>query len=84
MGHERACGQWQRRMLGKAYEQENMDRKLRNRILIFLVLAGSVAYVLVWLSGREPVAKIAAVMPSAKTWLLRFPATAKWSRFRRM
>jgi HlyD family secretion protein len=39
------------------------QRKLRNRILLFLVLAGIVAYVLVRLSGREPVAKIAAVTP---------------------
>ena len=40
-----------------------MDRKLRNRILVFLVLAGVVAYVLVTLSGRQPVAKISAVRP---------------------
>jgi HlyD family secretion protein len=40
------------------------QRKVRNRILIFLVLAGVVAYVLVRLSGREPVAKIAAVSPA--------------------
>src|SRR5690348_5373719 len=40
-----------------------MDRRLRNRILIFLVLAGVFAYFLVWLSGRRPAAKIAAVMP---------------------
>jgi len=40
-----------------------MDRKLRNRILVFLVLAGVVAYVLVTLSGRQPVAKISAVQP---------------------
>src|ERR1700722_12890570 len=39
------------------------QRKLRNRILLFLVVAGIVAYVLVRLSGREPVAKIAAVNP---------------------
>ncbi|HLK02948.1 MAG TPA: biotin/lipoyl-binding protein, partial [Candidatus Acidoferrum sp.] len=40
-----------------------MERKLRNRILIFLVLAGIVAYVLVRLSERQPVAKIMAVKP---------------------
>jgi len=40
-----------------------MDRKLRNRILIFLVLAGLGAYALVALSGRPPVAKISAVRP---------------------
>jgi HlyD family secretion protein len=39
------------------------QRKLRNRILLFLAVAGIVAYVLVRLSGREPVAKIAAVNP---------------------
>src|ERR1700674_4578571 len=38
-------------------------RKLRNRIWIFLLLAAVVAYLLVRLSGREPVAKIAAVIP---------------------
>ncbi|MGA2420714.1 MAG: efflux RND transporter periplasmic adaptor subunit [Candidatus Acidiferrum sp.] len=40
-----------------------MDRRLRNRIVIFLVLAGVVAFVLVKLSGRQPVAKISAVAP---------------------
>ncbi|HEY4816467.1 MAG TPA: efflux RND transporter periplasmic adaptor subunit [Candidatus Acidoferrum sp.] len=40
-----------------------MDRRLRNRILIFLVLAALVAFVLVRLSGRQPVAKISAVSP---------------------
>ena len=40
-----------------------MDRRLRNRILISLLLAGALAYGLVWLSGRKPAAKISAVMP---------------------
>ena len=40
-----------------------MDRRLRNRIVIFLVLAAIVAFVLVRLTGRQPVAKIAAVTP---------------------
>jgi HlyD family secretion protein len=40
-----------------------MDRKLRNRIVIFLLLAGLAAVLLVWLSGRKPAAKIAAVTP---------------------
>ena len=40
-----------------------MERKLRNRILIFLALAAIVAFVLVKLSGRQPVAKIMAVKP---------------------
>ncbi len=38
-----------------------MDRKLRNRILLYLLLAGVLAYVLVSLSGRKPVANVAAV-----------------------
>ncbi len=40
-----------------------MDRRLRNRILIFLLLAGVAAIVLIRLSGRQPVAKISAVPP---------------------
>ena len=40
-----------------------MDRRLRNRILIFLLLAGVTAIVLIRLSGRQPVAKISAVSP---------------------
>jgi HlyD family secretion protein len=40
-----------------------MDRRLRNRILIFLTLAAVAAFVLVRLSGRQPVAKISAVLP---------------------
>ena len=40
-----------------------MDKKLRNRVLVFLVLAGIVAFLLVKLSGRQPVAKISATTP---------------------
>jgi HlyD family secretion protein len=40
-----------------------MDKKLRNRTLLFLLLAGIVAFVLIRLSGHQPVAKIAAVHP---------------------
>ena len=40
-----------------------MDRKLRNRTLLLLALAGIVAFILVRVSGRQPVAKIAATMP---------------------
>jgi HlyD family secretion protein len=40
-----------------------MDRRLRNRIVIFLVGAGIVAFLLVRLTGRQPVAKISAVTP---------------------
>jgi HlyD family secretion protein len=41
-----------------------MDRKLRNRVLLFLLLAGVVAFGLVAVSGRPPVAKISAVAPT--------------------
>jgi HlyD family secretion protein len=40
-----------------------MDRKLRNRTLVLLALAGVVAFVLVRVSGRQPVAKISATSP---------------------
>jgi HlyD family secretion protein len=40
-----------------------MDRKLRNRTLLLLGLAGIVAFVLVRVSGRQPVAKISATKP---------------------
>lgn len=41
-----------------------MDRRLRNRLLLFLVAAGILAYLLVFLSGRPPVAKLSAVQPA--------------------
>jgi len=40
-----------------------MDRRLRNRILLYLLLAGALAYAGIELSGRKPVPKISAVMP---------------------
>jgi HlyD family secretion protein len=40
-----------------------MDKKLRNRTLLFLLLAGIVAFVLIKASGRQPAAKISAVKP---------------------
>jgi HlyD family secretion protein len=40
-----------------------MDRRLRNRILLYLLAAGVLAFVLVEMSGRKPVAKISAVSP---------------------
>jgi HlyD family secretion protein len=43
--------------------QDFMERKLRNRALIFLLVAGIVAFVLVRISGRQPVAKISAMTP---------------------
>jgi HlyD family secretion protein len=41
-----------------------MDRRLRNRILLILLAAGILAYALLLLSGRQPVAKLSAVYPS--------------------
>jgi len=40
-----------------------MDRRLRNRILIFLLAAGVLTLVLIKVSGRQPLAKISAVTP---------------------
>jgi HlyD family secretion protein len=40
-----------------------MDRKLRNRILLYLLLAGVLAYVGIEWSGRKPAPKISAVTP---------------------
>ena len=40
-----------------------MDRKLRNRTLLLLALAAVVAFVLIKVSGRQPVAKISATKP---------------------
>jgi HlyD family secretion protein len=43
--------------------QKIMDRKLRNRTLLLLGLAAVVAFVLIRVSGRQPVAKISATRP---------------------
>jgi len=40
-----------------------MDRKLRNRTLVLLALAAVTAFILIRVSGRQPVAKIAATRP---------------------
>ncbi|HXM99236.1 MAG TPA: efflux RND transporter periplasmic adaptor subunit [Candidatus Dormibacteraeota bacterium] len=40
-----------------------MEQRLRNRILILLVIAGVVVFAFISVSGRQPVAKISAVMP---------------------
>jgi len=41
-----------------------MDRRLRNRILLFLFGGGILAYLLVLLSGRQPVVKLSVVTPT--------------------
>jgi len=40
-----------------------MERRLRNRILIFLALASIAAYLLIHFSGRQPVTKVTVVSP---------------------
>jgi HlyD family secretion protein len=40
-----------------------MDRRLRNRILLYLALAAVLAYAGIEISGRKPVPKISAVLP---------------------
>src|SRR6202050_5251902 len=47
----------------RSNKQRQMDRRLRNRILIFLLAATVLALILIKVSGRQPVAKISAVTP---------------------
>jgi HlyD family secretion protein len=54
-----------------------MDRRLRNRILIFLLLAGVLAYVLLELSGRKPVPAISAVTPKRENLVSSITSNGK-------
>ncbi len=54
-----------------------MDRRLRNRILIFLVLAGALAYGLLELSGRKPVPAISAVTPKRENLISSISSNGK-------
>src|SRR5882724_6801115 len=54
-----------------------MDRKLRNRILLYLVLAGVLAYVLVELSGRKPVPKVSVVEPTRENLVSSISSNGK-------
>jgi HlyD family secretion protein len=54
-----------------------MDRRLRNRIFIFLLMAGVLAYFLVWLSGRKPAAKISAVTPTRENLVSSISSNGK-------
>ncbi|MGB8472772.1 MAG: efflux RND transporter periplasmic adaptor subunit [Candidatus Acidiferrum sp.] len=54
-----------------------MDHRLRNRILIFLVLAGVFAYFLVWLTGRKPAAKISAMTPTRENLISSITSNGK-------
>ncbi|HKV24872.1 MAG TPA: efflux RND transporter periplasmic adaptor subunit [Candidatus Acidoferrum sp.] len=54
-----------------------MEKKLRNRIVIFLIAAGLLAYFLVWVIGRKPAAKIAAVMPTRESLIASINSNGK-------
>jgi HlyD family secretion protein len=54
-----------------------VDRRLRNRIVILLVLAGVLACGLVWLSGRKPAAKISAVTPRRENLISSISSNGK-------
>jgi HlyD family secretion protein len=54
-----------------------MDRRLRNRIGIVLLLAAGAAILLVWMSGRKPAAKIAAVTPTRENLVSSISSNGK-------
>lgn len=54
-----------------------MDRRLRNRIVIFLVLAGVLVFAFVRLSGREPVVKISAALPARQNVIASISSNGK-------
>jgi HlyD family secretion protein len=54
-----------------------MDRKLRNRILLYLLIAGVLAYALIELSGRKPAPKIAAVTPARENLVSSISSNGK-------
>src|SRR5258708_34540769 len=54
-----------------------MDRRLRNGIVIFLVLAAIRAFGVVRLRGRQPVAKISAVTPARENLISSISTNGK-------
>jgi HlyD family secretion protein len=54
-----------------------MDKILRNRVLVFLLVAGIVAYFLVAISGRQPVAKISATTPARRNIIASISSNGK-------
>src|SRR5437879_5291922 len=54
-----------------------MDRRLRSRMLVYLLVAGVLAYVLVELSGRRPVPKISAVTPMRENLVTSISSNGK-------
>src|SRR5580704_11213556 len=54
-----------------------MEKMLRNRVLILLGLAAIIAFVLVKVSGRQPVAKISATTPVRQTLVSSISSNGK-------
>ncbi len=54
-----------------------MDRRLRNRLLFFLLAAAILAYLLFLLSGRQPVTKLSAVVPSRENLVSSISSNGK-------
>src|SRR3977135_2252926 len=54
-----------------------MDRKLRNRILLYLALAGALAYALGEVSGRKPVPKVSVVEPTRENIVASISSNGK-------
>src|SRR5277367_566745 len=54
-----------------------MERRLRNRIVIALLMAVVAAIFLVWLSGRKPAAKISAVTPTRENLVSSISSNGK-------
>jgi HlyD family secretion protein len=54
-----------------------MDQKLRNRSILLLALAAIVAFVLIRVSGRQPVAKISATTPARQNIMSSISSNGK-------
>ena len=54
-----------------------MDRRLRNRILIFLMAAAALSLLLIKVSGRQPVVKISAVTPARENIIASISSNGK-------
>jgi HlyD family secretion protein len=54
-----------------------MDRRLRNRIVIFLLLAAVAAVFLLWLGARKPAAKISVVTPTRENLVSSISSNGK-------
>src|SRR5580700_5077752 len=54
-----------------------MERVIRNRILIFLVVAAILSLILIKATGRQPVAKINAVLPTRQNIVASISSNGK-------